>query len=233
MRTKVLLSTVAAGLFGFSAMAQVVSVNVVGFVNVTLTNGFNLICNPLNAGANNISTILPAPSDVTTVTIQQWDANPSSPTFQSFKDPITYIPGVGWDIDATINPGEAFFVNVDRVMTLTFVGEVRQAGTGTLTTPLVAGFNFVGSQTPLGDPNRTDPALGGLTTALSFTPSQTGVDTVQQWVAGAQGYKDPSAYIPGVGWDSEPVLAIADGIIINRDPSGGTSGWTSTFNVAP
>src|SRR5437763_15367210 len=61
MRTKTLLLTaavLAAGL-GASVAQTVFSVNAVGYVNVTIKPGYNLICNPLNGSNNVISTVMP------------------------------------------------------------------------------------------------------------------------------------------------------------------------------
>ncbi|HWN94592.1 MAG TPA: hypothetical protein VNT99_06150, partial [Methylomirabilota bacterium] len=66
MRTKTLLlsaAVLAAGLAASTAQS-VYSVNAVGYVNIVVTNGYNLITNPLNGTNNNINTIIPvAPQD--------------------------------------------------------------------------------------------------------------------------------------------------------------------------
>jgi len=65
MRTKTLLLTaavLAAGL-GASMAQSVFSVNAVGYVNVPLLHGYNLISNPLNGTNNLISTVIPSAPD--------------------------------------------------------------------------------------------------------------------------------------------------------------------------
>ena len=61
MRTKLLLSAAVLGVAGMlTASAQVYSVNVVGYVNVDLVPGFNLIANPLdNTTGNDLNTLIP------------------------------------------------------------------------------------------------------------------------------------------------------------------------------
>ena len=64
MRTKTILLTaavLAAGL-GASVAQSVFSVNAVGYVNVTIRPGYNLIANPLNNGGNTVSEVLPPAS---------------------------------------------------------------------------------------------------------------------------------------------------------------------------
>lgn len=205
MRTKALLLVAAVGAAGIaSSMAQTVySVNVVGFVNMDLPAGFALISNPLQATNNNLATILPVVPDFSTAA--KWD-----PATQQFADSATYIGG--WDLDPEIMPGEGFFVNLSEAATLTFVGEVRQ---GELSTTLVPGFNMVGSQVP---------QEGGLTSVLGFNPED--FDTAATWNTATQQYNDSATYIGG--WDAEPVLAVGEGVVINRSSPGA---WTRTFNV--
>ncbi len=221
MRTRTLALTAAISAISAAAMADVVSVNVVGFGQPVAEVGIQPHCNPLKATNDTISAIMPAPSDSQVVTAQKWNK-----TTQSFEGAITYIPGVGWDNpDAVIDAGEGFFVSLDSAATVTFVGEVRQSGSGTLDTPLGVGFNFVGSQVPQGG---TTEATGGITTALGFQPSAAAVDTAQQFDAVTQSYKGAATHIPGVGWDAEPVLAIGEALVISREVAGR---WSRSFNV--
>src|SRR5438046_1261359 len=55
MRTKALLLADAFAAAGVAtSMAQIYSVNAVGYVNVTLDAGFNMVSNPLNAADNTV-----------------------------------------------------------------------------------------------------------------------------------------------------------------------------------
>jgi len=163
MRTKTLLLIAAVGAAGAAtSMAQVFSVNAVGYVNKTIPKGqFSMVTNPLKAATNTVNALF----------------QPVPPGFQVF----VYTPGKGFDVgtfddlegsfipasvgNAVINPGHGVFVKNPTAadVTITFVGEVPQ---GTLTTPLVPGLQIVGSQVPqagtasdLGLPNTTEEGM--------------------------------------------------------------------------
>src|SRR6266513_2058939 len=106
MRTKTLLLAAVLSAAGVaSSLAQVYSVNAVGYVNVTLTAGLNLICNPLKVTAgNDLTHALPlADADVRT-TVYTYNG-----TFQN----STWLgTAVGWTTNLTIAPGQGFFINV-------------------------------------------------------------------------------------------------------------------------
>jgi hypothetical protein len=146
MRTKTLLAITAVGVAGIAtSMAQVFSVNAVGYVNKTVpANSFAMLSNPLKAATNTINALftgVPAGFAV-----------------------YVYTPGKGYDIaqyddldgkflpDAVANmellPGQGVFVKNPSAnpVTITFVGEVMQ---GHLVTDLVPGFQIV-SSTPAG-----------------------------------------------------------------------------------
>lgn len=143
MRTKTLLLIAAVSAVGAAtSMAQVFSVNAVGYVNKTIpANGFAMISNPLTAATNTIDALFAGVPNGT----------------QIYK----YTPGTGYasgtydDLDASFGafgatqliPGEGVFVRNPggTPLTITFVGEVPQ---GNLTTPMVAGFQIVSSKVP-------------------------------------------------------------------------------------
>ena len=104
MRTKALILSAAVSLAAVvSAMAQttnVYSVNAVGYVTISLTNGYNLIANPLNAPTNNLNTVLTNVADA--ATFIKW-----LPGSQGFKSATSFIAGFGWAPDDSWNPGEA------------------------------------------------------------------------------------------------------------------------------
>src|SRR6185436_14585530 len=128
MRTKALLLAAAFAAAGVAtSMAQVYSVNAVGYVNVSAPPGFSLIANPLNAGTGNntvaklFSNITPSIPNNSKVFLFD---NPTS----SFKT-ITYSPlSQSWipttDANVEILPGNGvFFQNPSAsAVTITFVG---------------------------------------------------------------------------------------------------------------
>jgi len=180
-KTKILAAGfVAAG--ALSSMAQnVYSVNVVGYVNVTIPNGFTLIENPLNAADNHVGALFaynttnlggssPALGDY----VYFWNGsalipNQNDPYGSGFADPTIQLP-----------PGHGFMVlHNGPAYTNTFVGTVLQ---GTLSNNLPAGFNLVGSQVPqagfMGDLGQTTGPTAGqgdyvyLWNGTSFVPVQ-------------------------------------------------------------
>lgn len=218
MRTKtvLLIAAVAAAGVGTS-MAQVFSVNAVGYVNKTIPGGgFALISNPLKAATNSINALFAGVPDGTKV--------------------YKYVPGTGYKIaqyddleggftppDAaalTVLPGEGVFVQnpLTTPLTVTFVGEVPQ---GALTTPLVAGFQIVSSQVP----------QAGTIADLGYVPAEG--DKVYQFItndptpANNQKYYI-SQYDLGEWTTPLKSLDVGEAVFLQKAAAGS---WTRTFNV--
>jgi hypothetical protein len=195
MRTKtIVLSALLGALGSVSVMAQtnVYSLNVVGYINVTMQPGYNIITCPLIASPDNtIATLLN-----NTNAQYQSGARSAATVFQftggtySASDTanFTATPS-GWNNGGTItmNPGQAIFFYNPTVtnMTATFVGTVP---TGPVTNALAPGYNLVGSIVPVvGDlvtnsiSDFTNGASAGRTTdqILTYAPG-----------VGYQGYND-------------------------------------------
>lgn len=226
MRTKALLLTAAIGAAGIAtSMAQVYSVNAVGYVNVTIPIVGNpcyaILANPLNGTNNNIATVLPnVPSGTQLLRFNSLTGN--------FMDPETFygLPGLAWDPGtANLNPGEAFFLVLDPAVspnptTVTFVGEVSQ---GNLTNNIPTGYSLRSSIVP---------QSGALQTVLGFSPVSG--DQVFQW----NNALTPPAYdiytyygLPGLLWDpSEPNLQVGQGAFI-FNASGAAYTWGRSFSV--
>jgi hypothetical protein len=221
MRTKTILLSAAVFAAGLAAsVAQsVYSINAVGYVNLTILNGYNLIANPLNGTNNQISTIMPTVPDGSAAL--RW--NNSS---QGFYQQETYLGGVWYDgnfnVSTTvINPGEGFFFqnNSGSSATLTFVGEVPQ---GSLTNRVGANYGFYSSQVP----------QSGTLTSLGF-PAQDGM-SYNAWNSAAQGYNQAYTFLGGQWYDGnfnpgEPVPAVGEGFLITNP--GNAVDWTRTFSV--
>lgn len=204
-------------------MAQVYSVNAVGYVNLSLPAGFSIIANPLNNGENKLSAVIPTAPEGATLfkfTGGGFDNDPpiyfSSPEFtgwfQSASDVANY----------TLKPGEGVFISLPSAQTMTFVGEVPQ---GTLTTAVPTGFSLVSSQVP---------QASDLTT-LGFSPVDG--DTVYQWLRASQSYDpNPPAYFVSpefTGWFPGeavgPTIGVGEGFFVSR--IGAAGNWTRTFSV--
>lgn len=202
MRTKTLLLTAAIGMAGLSlSMAQVYSVNAVGYVNVDIDSGFKIVANPLNAGGNMLSDVIP--SAPTGTQVLQW-------TGASYT-PSAFIEGLGWTVDMPFPPGEAMFMTAPEATTITFVGEVPQ---GDLSTDLPSGFSLKGSPVP----------QAASLSDLGF-PGTTG-DQVLFW--NGSGF-EPSAFIEGLGWTGRDTPEVAEGFFVQNP--GNDKVWTRTFSV--
>jgi hypothetical protein len=209
MRTKILVLTAVLSAAGVaSSLAQVFSVNAVGYVNKVIPVGFTMISNPLDTSNNTLSALIPAP-----------------PLFSSFYkwtgtgfDIATFGPG-GWDLPAiTLNPGEGGFINTDTAFTNTFVGEVKQGGPGTpnatLSNPIPIGFSIRGSMVP----QAANIEALGLTNLSLF-------DSIYKWNGTTY-----TIYTLGVaGWDPGiPTVEVAESLFINTSAA---VNWTRNFNV--
>jgi len=215
MRTKTLLLTAAFSAAGIAtSMAQVYSVNAVGYVNTSLVKGFNLISNPLNntaANGNQIKNLfagLPGGTQIFKFNGTAYD----SASVDEFDGSIT-----GPASSMTLVPGEGVFVRVDAPATVTFVGEVMQGKDPTpLSFPIPAGFSIRSSQVP----------QAGTATQLNF-PAVEG-DQVFVFNEATQGYAT-SNYSFG-SWDKEPSLEVGEAAFIRTDAA---KPWTRSFSVNP
>jgi hypothetical protein len=206
-----------------SSQAQgVYSQNIVGYVNLTITNGFNLVNIPLDSdgtGTNNfvntvIGTNLPNGS-----IIESW-----SPTSGfSGNDFGTTIknPTPHWTTPtATYNPGQGIFIfdPSNGVVNLTIVGTVLQGG---LTNSYInqAGYSLVGGQFPV---------AGGIVSTFGYTPSDGDIAETWSPSAGFSGNVfGPTIKQPTPHWTSgEPQLTVGQGVFIlttNTAPVWGTN----------
>lgn len=209
MRTQKLLAAAAVlAVSVASSIAQPYSQNIVGYANVTLKTGFNMIANPLDSGTNTFSSVL---SGVPVGAIAfKFGAG-------SFSNPNEYYGSGIWDDgSATLNPGEGVFIKSPSDAVVTFVGSVK---TGSTTNPIPANFSIRSSIVP---------QAGGLETDLGFPA--TGGDLLFFFDPQTQTYSNPyEAFGSGV-WDpSQPVLQVGQAFFLNRTGGAGPN-WTRNFN---
>jgi len=147
MRTKALLLAAAFAAAGVAtSMAQVYSVNAVGYVNVTLKPGYNLVSNPLNAANNSIGTLFANMQGgvIGGTTVYKF-ANGNFIAAQWDDLDNKYTPDAA--AAELVVPGDGVFVLIpggaDKV--LTFVGEVVQGDT---TTAVPRGYSIKASVVP-------------------------------------------------------------------------------------
>jgi hypothetical protein len=221
MRTKTLLLTAALSAAGIAtSMAQVFSVNAVGYVNKTVpanTAGgagkLALISNPLDAGQGNntIANLFKGVPDGTQV-YKYTGTTFVTATFDSLEGAFLPVEAA----NTTVVPGEGVFVRNTSTsdLTVTFVGEVPQ---GTLNNAYPAGLSIRSSMVP----------QQGTASELGFVGKDG--DQIFQFNPATQGYSQntfdglENAWLP-------PLTPIAVGeAFFLRAAAAGT--WTRTFNV--
>src|SRR5258708_16166248 len=140
MRTKTLLLAAVLSAAGVaSSLAQVYSVNAVGYVNVTLTTGLNLICNPLKVTAgNDLNHVLPLTDNDIGTTVYTYTTTFNSSTYAG--------TAAGWNPNLDVSPGHGFFISINAAKTVTFVGEVPQGPDSNI--PVSNGLSLISSPVP-------------------------------------------------------------------------------------
>jgi hypothetical protein len=216
MRTKTLLLTAALSAAGIAtSMAQAVySVNAVGYVNTTLTPGFNLISNPLdNKTGNTVANLLGS-------------ANlPDGTGIYVFKNGSFDIGAVDFGeigpasvANSVIEPGNGFFVRNTTAgnLTVTFVGEVPQGQN--LTTTIPVGFSILASKVP----------QAGTADSLGLTGTEG--DVYYSWGEQAQSFNFQSQYDFGAWAPPLPTLAVGEAFFyLSR--ANAPRQWTRNFVI--
>lgn len=157
MRThKILAAASLLAVSVASALAQPYSQNIVGYINLTLRPGFNLVGNQLDngSGSNTLNNVFPAanlpdgtkiykqiPGGLYSRDVSQQASFVGYPSGW-YTDDANYTPST-----TTASPGQGIFVEIPPGpnVTVTLVGSVR---VGTNTIALNPGFNLVASVTP-------------------------------------------------------------------------------------
>jgi uncharacterized protein YukE len=203
MRTKTLLLTAALGAaFVASSMAQVYSVNIVGYANVSLPAGqFRLVSNPLDDGTNTVVSLGAQLANKSA--IQTWNGT----SFDAFNKSAAGAFS-GWNTNTSIPVGQGFFIRSSNSITYTFVGNVIVNPPGTNTTALPAGlFVLKGSAIPFsGDiagPN-----------ALNLGPSLANKSTIQTWNGSGFDAFNKSAAGAFNGWNTNTTIDVAQGFFV-------------------
>jgi hypothetical protein len=172
MRTKSIVLTaalVAAG--AATSMAQVYSLNIVGYINVPIVPGYQMISCPLVSSPDNTFNTLFGTSLAAQTQLIKWNPSTSQFAVTSFNHGA-YASNGGTN---TLNPGEGCFINwpvAAGTTNFTFVGQVLSATStgGSLSNSVVAGYQII---SPL------IPVAGDIQTNLQYTPNN--LDKVFQW----------------------------------------------------
>jgi hypothetical protein len=217
MRTKSLLfaAAISAASMG-SALAQVYSVNVVGYINITAPIGLSLIANQLdNKNGNKLADVITKLPDGSFVHFYVGGAAgyKSISYFGGFESPgaATLAPGAGAFLEIPVGAAEA-----DRKITL--VGEVPQAAASN--TQIPNGLSIQSSATP---------RAGKLTTDLKF-PAGAAMDgsLLYKYNNAIKNYETSSIF---GGWEgTEPSVAVGESFFF-FNASGATQPWTQDFAV--
>jgi len=221
----------ALGSAAVMAQTNVYSLNAVGYVNVTLYPGFNMVADQLQSGTNTIGSLInDATGQYDKMVVFKWtgtgfQSDTANSLISTFAD--NWINGGV----ITLNPGEAAWIKWTNTTpaTLTFVGTVPQ---GTLNTTIAgnASFSMISSQVPQG---------GDLATDLGFTNFNQG-DTMYVFAGSNQSYKvynyntntGNSGYLQNfTGGTGDPILAVGQGFWYKTGVGAPLTTWSRTFSV--
>lgn len=215
MRTKSLLFTAALSAIGLSGVVgQVYSVNVVGYIQLTVPKGLSIVANQLdNKNGNLLKDVIPALPDGSTVHFfknggyvsigffETWDPAAATTAFDLGSGAFLDIPA-----DAT-----------DAGRKITFVGEVAQGAASNGTIP--NGLSFASSRTP---------RAGLVTTDLKFPASIDGA-FLYKYNNGIKNYDTFGTF--GGEWDgAQPSVAVGEGFFF-LNTSGAGVAWNQDFIV--
>jgi hypothetical protein len=229
MRTKtVLLSALLGALGSVSVMAQtnVYSLNAVGYINVTLSPGYNIVSCPLWATD---------PSGATDNTISNLlgvNTNGQYKKWQIYGWNGAYITesgtGAGWVSQGTntINPGQAVWIEnpSNATYSVTFVGTVPA---GSNSVAINNGYNLISS---------TVPASGDMVTnsimLLTNSAPPTKKDQIYTWNALTTNYTTYSALGTPAAWTTDPVLPSVGSGFWYYSTNATTKYWTEDYSVS-
>ena len=203
MRTKALLcaALVAAGAISAVAQQNVYSLNIVGYVNVTVPSGYSLLANPLSAGVTNGANEIMTPIDGEQ--ILTWTGSGYSY--------VAYDSG-SW-VDSQFNPAQApslppgkgfFFFNPFASTTVTFVGQVVPGPGVTNSLAIPSGYSLIGSPLPA--------SVTDITAAPVSLPKIDGMQ-ILKWTGAGYSY---AAYDSGAWVDSQFNTIPAPGLNVGQ-----------------
>jgi len=217
-----LLSALLGTLGSVSLMAQstnVYSLNAVGYINVTVQPGFNLVSCPLIASPDNtINTLLPDSAGQ----YKKWQFWGYS-VATGYKEELGQPSGWNGGGTSVLAPGQAawLFNPGANPSNITFVGTVPS---GSLTNTLVAkSFNLVGSILPTSGDLITNPLINFSTAAAK--------DQVWMYTAGAGGGYKETIKTPA-GWNAgDPVQASVGTGFWYFNAQATNNSWIESFSV--
>lgn len=199
MRTKALLLAALLSTAGFTSTfaadpTNVYSVNVVGYVTLTINNSsvYRIICNPLIASNNNLSALIPTAVDG----CQVYKLNPSGAySIATFDETIP-----GWDLDFPIATGEGVFIklSVPGSFNVTFVGEVAQRDQSNKQLPV--GLSLQGSLVPQSGNMESVLQMPGEDGDQVYKLNTSGAYSIASYDSSIPGYDLPLSFEVGEGF---------------------------------
>lgn len=184
-----------------------------GYVNVPLVNGYNLIANPLDDGnGNQLTNILSGANLANKSSVTTWNGT-------SYNTGIGKITG-GWGGNVSLPPGTGFFLkNSGAATTNTFVGSVVVPSGSSYTNILVSGYSLVGSVIPFAGDATTDTNINLGSAALANKSS------LISWNSGTQTFDTGVGKITG-GWGATFPIAVGQGFFIKNSST--DANWVET-----
>jgi hypothetical protein len=250
MRTKTLLLSALLGALGsVSIHAQttnVYSLNAVGYINVTVYPGFNIVTVPLMTSPDNtIGTVLNnAGGALTGSTVYFY--SPSVGYTTGGTDTAKTV-GVGFADTTNANgwasggtnvasPGVGFwFQNKNTTnITLTFVGTVP---TGPITNTLVSGFNLVGSVVPTSGDLVTN-TISSLTNynigdeIYTYNPTLPAASQYDIFVSTSSAFNDGHGYNGNWTVNGDPIVPNVGQGFWYQNKIGTTVNWVENYSVS-
>jgi hypothetical protein len=214
-RSCLVAATILSFLFVLQSTAQRYSVNAIGYVDVDLVAGSNLVANPLNAGDPSVSNLFRALPDGSL--FFAWDKS-----LQTFGPTNRFVEGVGWVPGTAALPGgEGAFLWVPQATRITFVGEPWWSNLGCTTFPAGATISSIW-------PLLSCALCGGFTDPCWVDPPEG--TTVSRWDPVGQRFLEGNLFLPGSGWlPEDPRLAPGEAALFEspaafmaRVPTSGT-----------
>lgn len=193
-----------------SANCQVYSANIVGYYNLPLYAGDNLIANQLDAGTvpdNTLSTIFGPGVVPEGATFTEWD-----PTTQQYLPTSVYDTVNGWSIDYTLGFGQGGLLHSPSSFANTFTGSVWSGynpNTGLWVPPLVtgSGSQLLSCYVPILDATFYDVVGRNPQNGESVT-----------WLDDASQVYTTSTFQNGVWNNGVPALNIGQSALFNLEP---------------
>jgi len=226
--TKALLCAAAVAAGAVTAMAQsnVYSLNVVGYINLPLAEGFNMVANQLDidgTGTNNtVSGVFSSNLPINSI-VYTWAGAGYNPASSYVKNK-SGVPI--WTGDTKLNPGQGCWVAIPAgsyggtTQSVTTVGNVLQGSLVNPNIPPAGGFSLLSSMAPL---------AGGLQTTLKYTPTLGDIVYTYHGSAydPAYSYVKNKSGVP-IWTPGEPPISVGQGFWLSTSAG---SVWSNNFVV--